>query len=289
MSDVSVYVIHNAIEARNNYLFPLAESLPIALASRSVSVKKIGYQPPLSFAASRRFMFLEQSLYDYAAKASAHYRRMAKARSANRWPPIRAKSMFGMIRNALATAKSHDAALVREYQIKLALTDKHVRAFAGFLDGESDFMIIFEDDVVFKEDSVPKLDLLLSKAEETDPSRYIFIDLAGGFRIEQLDVHNLSIGADMEHPFIHYFTKMVGNTTCAYLVNRALIEKLYGVLLQRPELRRVTIGWLLLTLAFLAKADIERYRGLYILTEPTVFDHGTSVGAYQSSIDSMFI
>src|SRR5450830_1344827 len=47
--------------------------------------------------------------------------------------------------------------------IEVAVSDKHIRAWAQFLDTNAKWLICFEDDAVFKEDSISKIQKLISQ------------------------------------------------------------------------------------------------------------------------------
>ena len=49
----------------------------------------------------------------------------------------------------------------RTSAIEVLVTEKHLRALGGFLDSGADFMLCFEDDAVFKDDSVQRIKSLM--------------------------------------------------------------------------------------------------------------------------------
>lgn len=118
----------------------------------------------------------------------------------------------------------------RSSAIETVVTDKHIRAWAAFLETGADFLICFEDDAVFRSDSTQRL---------TDPlnilhpkyQKAIYVDLVGGCTNDALQTDMLQTSHDAA--FRHY-RKPVKNTACVYLISRPLVATFYDTPIRRP-------------------------------------------------------
>jgi GR25 family glycosyltransferase involved in LPS biosynthesis len=165
----------------------------------------------------------------------------------------------------------------RNSAVEMVVTDKHLRAWATFLDTSGDCLICFEDDAVFKSDSIDRLMALL---DELLPSRLgspMYVDLAGGCSLEALQIHNLEVSWDGS--FRHY-SKPVTNTACVYLLSRPLVTTFCGIIARRPWLRVIGIDWLMNTLLMQMANDGVKCACLH--ADPAIFKHGTTTGEYVS-------
>ena len=62
----------------------------------------------------------------------------------------------------------------------MALTDKHIRACFQFLDSGADYLIVFEDDTLFKDDSTLRVKELFNKLSKNYLNKSSYVDLGGG-------------------------------------------------------------------------------------------------------------
>lgn len=154
------------------------------------------------------------------------------------------------------------------------VTDKHIRAWGDFLESGSDFLICFEDDAVFKKDSAQRLEKVL-KNISSDKDKRVYLDFAGGCTSDELKVKKLELKKVADRVF---YKKPVTNTGCSYLVSRGSVKNFFYYLLRNPELRYISVDWLL------NKLFITSAKSKYICyhMNPTIFDHGSQVGSYKS-------
>ena len=108
-------------------------------------------------------------------------------------------------------------------KIESIVTRKHIKAWEHFLKSKKEFMIIFEDDVICKNDTEKRLKDLFNKLKIFD-SNNIFIDLAGGYKAE--NVIPIKKIKKLEDKFF-IVEGIYTNTACSYLINRNLIKLLY--------------------------------------------------------------
>jgi len=62
----------------------------------------------------------------------------------------------------------------RNSAIEVAVTDKHVRAWSSFLESDSEYLICFEDDAVFKADSIQKVKATIKFLEENNSHKAVY-------------------------------------------------------------------------------------------------------------------
>jgi len=163
----------------------------------------------------------------------------------------------------------------RSSAIEMAVTDKHIRAWAAFLDSGADYLICFEDDAMFQNNSELRLVGLLDRLFSRKAGHLVYVDLAGGCTQEALRIEKLQTGQDDD--FRHY-CKPVTNTACVYLMSRPLVSTFYDILTRRPWLRMIGIDWMVNTLFILTeKAGIHCD---CMHADPTIFSHGSVTGEY---------
>jgi len=111
----------------------------------------------------------------------------------------------------------------RHLKIEQILTNKHISAWEEFLKTKNNIMIVFEDDALVKKDSEKRLKELL-KNLKTLNFKFLFVDLAGGYKYKEVLPKKYILDIDKTNIYVKgLFT----NTTCSYLMNRSLVEKLY--------------------------------------------------------------
>jgi hypothetical protein len=274
---VSLHLIHNNIRDRYECVTEQLSRLQHHLGGEA-PLHEHAYQ--VDFAPSARtFRVAQAGIWAFEERYHRRYRKL--------WYESRIASLRDLLSRgkkiAVAAREPLTDEAARLSRIQIVLTDKHIRAHGAFLEGDQDLIIVCEDDVVFQGDSLDKLDAVLDVIRDLPKDRYVYVDLAGGFSVGALQIDALSTGQHGPHEFIKTFEKLVTNTTCCYLMNRALAVRLYSILMQYPELRRLAIGRTINTAAHLVP-DLVENRGLYALTAPPVFRHGTLIGAYESAI-----
>jgi hypothetical protein len=170
--------------------------------------------------------------------------------------------------------------IIKTSSIEIFVTDKHIRSFLGAFEDKYDYLLIFEDDAIFKDNSVNRLLDLFEDLE--DQNKPLYIDLAGGFSFAELRVDRLNLLEDSG--FIH-FSKPVTNTACCYLINRKQIEIFNLYIMKNPVLRYLSIDCLMNRLFILQYESTKRGEGGVTFcyhSIPSIFGHGSMIGKFKS-------
>lgn len=155
------------------------------------------------------------------------------------------------------------------------VTEKHLRAWGIFLEMKSDFLICFEDDAVFKKDSLTRVRLFLKGVAKYE-GKPVYFDLAGGVSPDLLNVKNLEFKNISGRK---YYRKPVTNTGCCYLISRPSARIFFFYLLKNPGLRLIGADWLLNKLFILST---PKYRYICYHADPPIFANGSATGNYSS-------
>lgn len=160
--------------------------------------------------------------------------------------------------------------------IEMMSTDKHIRIWNACNEYNADFVFCFEDDTIFKDDSIERiLEFINIACQIKEP---LYVDLAGGLKIvdlklEKLDVKTLNnIG--------HTYSRPVTNTTCCYFINSEQLQLFTKNILNKPFLRYLAIDFMINYLFI-----IQLNQGILakcIHADPTIFHHGSFSGYYDS-------
>lgn len=170
--------------------------------------------------------------------------------------------------------------LARNSLIETYVTDKHLRLWFSAIE-DSDFIVIFEDDVVFKKESVKEMAKIVDFAKNSKDNVFYF-DLAGGLPISVLGVGKLK---DLEFKNDQLFgigavqyKKIVTNTACGYMLSRELLEYFLLILIENPYYRDTGIDWLINRLAM--HVENKEIKSMHF--NPPIFNHGSFTGEHQS-------
>lgn len=197
-NSVSIALIHNNNATRNRYLKPKLADLVSALNAdlpTEVILREIFYQADL--VKMERGVAIRRDLL--LSRLGANWDRyLGRGVRATFLKPQRA--FLGDLARGRYTS-SDDSWLMRA-DIELALTEKHVRAWSGFLDSDAELLFCFEDDAIFKEDSISRLCRLIPALNEHDGKYPLYVDLAGGCSLSELGVDTLQF--KNEFGFRHY-------------------------------------------------------------------------------------
>jgi len=271
---VCVALIHNHNAERNAYIRPQLEKLAVSLDACVAPVKKI----EVSFQSevvphSTAMAFVRDVMYRKLDREWHRYRLLK--------PLSLPRDIVGFIKGSsikyIVERNTVGASWKRSSAIEATVTDKHIRAWGRFLDAGADFLVCFEDDAVYKDDSVQKMNELFDALRRKNIGAPLYVDLAGGCKLDELKIGNLETGQDDSFKF---YSKPVTNTACAYLMSRPLVECFHAILTRRPWLRLIGIDWMMNSLFIrLANNGVEC---LCMHATPTIFKHGTTTGEYVS-------
>ena len=156
MNKICIALIHNRNTERNTKIIPELEELQSLLIGLQFDVKlvEVAYQSEIrphcqSMAVLRDVIYQVTALnwQRYCGVKPSLFRHIA----------ILLRKTFQIGRYAECGNWRRSSA------IEMSVADKHIRAWSSFLDGNHDFLICFEDDAVFRNDSKDRLADLLKK------------------------------------------------------------------------------------------------------------------------------
>jgi len=265
MTKIIIALIHNNDKKRNDYLYPMLDKLKKALSKKSkVEVVKISEQPKIHFQDTLVTIVRKCFLWKINREWLSY--REIKSRPYFVDIPI---LLLRCVRVYLQRVSEN-----RRFGIDVSVTYKHTKAWETFLEKKADILICFEDDVVFKKDSVSRMESLLSEIEKVG-NKPIYLDLAGGLDNSFIRTEKLLVKTKKDYK---YYKKPVTNTSCGYMINQKTAEEFKSVLIKFPWFRGLPIDWLVNKI-FISTVS-KRYHCFH--TEPTVFNHGSLTGNYSS-------
>jgi hypothetical protein len=270
----SVYValVHNNNQVRNNYARSKIESMVASMQpNHQVKQIEVSYQSEI-IPHGYGMAIISDFMYQYLGSKWQKYRLLKKRKlreDYNFYKNLFVKYILN--HNGVANKWRRNRA------IEVMLTDKHIRAWLQFLDSEADYLVVFEDDVIFKEDSNLRINQLSFDLSQTHLNRPLYVDLGGGCSLADLMISSLETRHDENY---RYYQKPVTNTTCAYLISRELIKKFNAILTRKPWLRLISIDWMINSLFISMGKDVSSVVCMH--ADPTIFNHGTKTGEYIS-------
>lgn len=270
---VCIALIHNNNVQRNAYIRPQLEKISGGLEMYIASEKiEVSFQSEIK-PHGTAMAFMRDVMYRKLDREWHRYRLLK--------PLNLVRDVVGFLKCSFikyaAKRNGIGAQWKRNSAIEVTVTEKHVRAWGRFLDTDADFLICFEDDAVFKDDSVQKINELLDMLSRRNLDTPIYVDLAGGCMLDELKIGNLETGQDA---CFRFYSKPVTNTACAYLMSRQLVAVFHSTLTRRPWLRLIGIDWMMNGL-FIHMANDE-VECICMHADPTIFKHGTTTGEYVS-------
>jgi hypothetical protein len=268
-------LVHNNNEARNCYIRPSLEALSQEIG-HDYDVKKIEVSFQDAIIPHSFWMAFTRDLIYFKLSCQWHlYCLLNPFRSLLELMGLFKRSFLKYIFSRSTLGRRW----VRNSAIEAAVTDKHIRAWTEFLDTNADWLICFEDDAVFKEDSIENVKKLLTQVGSSNGDTYSYFDLAGGCNLNDLRIDKL---LERKDNYFRYYTKPVTNTACVYMVNRSLVSKFHGILTRKPWLRLVGIDWMMNSLFVLIGEEHSNWTPVCMHASPTFFKHGTTTGDYVS-------
>jgi hypothetical protein len=266
---ICLALIHNNNERRNAHIQPYLNQLQSQLSQRySVNLIEVSVQSDIQ-PHGVSMAFLRDAIYQMLDREWRRYRGLPV-----RFLPLHIARFLGSsVKKYARGAPSWK----RNSSVEMVVSDKHLRAWAAFLDHGGDCLICFEDDAVFNNDSIDRLTTLLDELFPSQLDRPMYVDLAGGCSLEALQIHNLEVSWDGS---FRRYNKPVTNTACAYLLSRPLVAEFCGIIARRPWLRLIGIDWLMNALLMQMANDGVQCACLH--ADPTILKHGTTTGEYIS-------
>ena len=158
--------------------------------------------------------------------------------------------------------------------IEMFVSNKHLFIFDLAIEKKVDYLIVFEDDAIFKNDSISRVIELLGliRKHKDEPG---YIDLAGGLNLEGLKMERLISKRGEGKVF---YSRPLTNTACSYLINKTQLETINNTLVGRPWLRYIGIDWLLNKIFIIQSKEL--FNSFCIHTVPPIFGHGSVTGEF---------
>jgi len=270
-TSVAIALIHNNNNLRNDYLRPKINDLLSDMGEEFACARiEISFQPEI-VAHSLTMAFIRDYYYKSLDRRWSKYRLLKQ-----RLLPFDWMIFFGkVLLKYIFSSRDRAAKWAKNSYIEMIVTAKHIRAWEQFLEMDSDYLVVFEDDVVFKNNSALNLSHLLRTLSVKN--KLCYVDLGGGAELSDLKIDKLL--KFWEKGYRHYKLP-VTNTACAYLISRELAVVFSKTLISRPWLRLVGIDWMINNVFILNKYLMRDC--LCMHADPTIFKHGTTTGDYIS-------
>lgn len=273
--EMSVFIalVHNNNMERNAYIRPQLDKM-VDVMGNIIAFEKIevSFQPEIK-SHSIAMAFLRDLMYRKLDREWHKYRLLK--------PLMLVRDVVGFLKGSfikyIVNGKSKNVSWLKNSAIEVIVTEKYIRAWGRFLDSSADFIICFEDDVVFKGDSINRIRDLLGLFAIKKIDDRINVDLAGGCKLDELRIDNLE---SSQVAFFKFYRKPVTNTACAYLMSRQLAVTFHTILTRKPWLRLLGIDWMMNGL--FVTMENERIESVCAHAVPTIFKHGTTTGEYVS-------
>ena len=276
---ITLALIHNNDEFRNSRMGDVLKSLSSeGIDGGELGVIFQGWQPDrLQILLSHRIQHLMANAW-FEARWKWYTRHggisgaiVSTGRSTIAFSMSLAKSIFVWNAGTSSAAKT------------IQLTRKHNAAWSQFLESESDFLLVLEDDALLLDGWKVKwaqIQKLLFSAKS--PGK-LFISLGRGFSFDQLGTLHLSRSIDGGEVFIE-MSKPFANTTCAYLINRELAEALVTYSSSWPNRMLLNADFFLNDLMIRLASSSEKNDVTCLHATSPVFDNASLAGEYPSSL-----
>ena len=171
--------------------------------------------------------------------------------------------------------KKRKELLVRAWVV-YSISSKHIRAWKKISTDSAPYGLIFEDDVVSRDDSAAHLAELLKIVDQMGFNGYL--DLAGGYEVTELFnevkvLHQLRGGSKLISPH-----PPRSNTACGYLLSREMAKSFISALVRNKKIRFMPIDFIMNYC--LGVTVGPKYQCLHVY--PSVLQHGSFLGLYKT-------
>lgn len=206
---------------------------------------------------------------------------------------IRKKGLVGALRGQLMAIRGFLASIIlplfrwrsslESAKKTVQLTRKHISAWVDFLESDSDFLLVLEDDALLFEDFEPRWLGLQELLQEFGPAHKVFLCVGGGYELEELGASHLA-NERLSDSNAFSFSVPFTNTSVAYLANRALIKSFVELQMSSAGSGMLNADFLINDL--LLKLNHQEKVGAMVCihTIPAMFDNASLSGTYQSSL-----
>lgn len=265
---IGIGIIHNNNTARNKKLFSNVELLKQKLErDYEVQLAYVSFQPTIREHSLFRKIYRD-FMYWKINREWLSYRLLKKRN-------LLLDFLFFLKNIILRTFKQRNNC--KASFIETVVTDKHIRAWNVLLE-KNDYFIFFEDDAVFFDDSNSRLLSLLNYISKIDKESYVYVDLAGGCSLDDLQVYNLE--QKRNNKYI-YYNKPVTNTACSYLINKQMMYHFFECCIASPTYRQIGIDWMINKMLIDLDRKSIRNNSICLHANPTIFKHGSASGLFK--------
>lgn len=259
---IAIALVHNNDVNRSNYLLPLMAELEEKIGRKYKYFRfNSGFQPKLngdtfwmSFLAR---YFLANTQIKWNSYIQLNFIRQF----------IESIKIFSLMICKFSFNNKEE----RKYtEIERYIAEKHIKSWSFFLESNANYLIVFEDDVIFKKNSIDKTLKTLDKVESCGNHLPLYIDLAGGFSDEDIGIKNLIIQNQNGYS---YFSRPATNTVCGYLINRSFAKILIKYINLDPKLLFLPIDWCINNIFI----DLDKRSEIITCfhASPTIYIHGS--------------
>lgn len=269
---MAIAVVHNRDATRNASILPRMNQLATVLEQGGPVMQLQAWAQPEIRPHGVRLALARDFLHVRLQRDWARYREQEVKSSV--------RALRGLIKNSFRKylrASKETTRSLRSQAIEAIVTDKHIRLWQQFLDTDLRYLLVFEDDAVFKETSIDCVLDLRERLVHEPLTRPVYIDLAGGCDLTHLGIDHLLVE---QTAHFRRYRKPVTNTACVYLVDRTMVKLFVGHLVRQPWLRLISIDWLMNQLFILS--NLQENQALCLHADPTIFGHGSTTGHYFS-------
>jgi hypothetical protein len=156
--------------------------------------------------------------------------------------------------------------------IESCVCKKHFFLIQSLIENNGSYLVIFESDTVIYENSSKDFLSFLDWLRNTNYNQNIFVDLAGGYDIN--DIRGSLNFKNIDN--LMKFEKPITNTGCVYAVDSKLATKALTLGEERPFLKSVGFDFFLNEL-FMKHLSINCFHG-----NGKIFGHGSFMGVHTS-------
>lgn len=273
---IVVTLIHNNDQERLSAIRGNIQELVSTLNNRGYQTIyfESHYQPEIT---EKEKFFVESFIKSIAYwKIGRNWNKYKKSK--NRFLPFDLAVLIArLIKNY--SFKNRRDKIIRRHKVEIFLTNKHIESLNTAAKEKADIMIAFEDDAVFKEDSIKKIVSLLENYGQDE--KKIYFDLAGGCNLQELGYENI---LERKEGNVHFYSKLVTNTTCAYIINRKTYLACIDFVIKKPHYRYIAIDWLCNAFFMHRETKDEGIVSLCAHSHPPILEHGSATGKVRSEI-----
>ncbi len=165
-------------------------------------------------------------------------------------------------------------------QIEKALTNKHLKAWEEFHNSSSDFLLVMEADATWTDSQRTSLVGTIESLSNETPA---YFSISGGLDMEKLRIDKLITQREnFGGQEVLTFYKPVTNTSCAYIINRPLVDLLLNAAHEpsNEKWKQLPIDWYINSLFIHISGQVEDIRCKHF--DPPLLIHGSISGTFKS-------